>query len=257
MKKTAITIGSVFKLGSHLLACGDSTDSAFVRRVIGKIHISLVVTDPPYGIAYVEGKEGFTNSKMQHEAITNDHIQNDDEYRKFTRSWIDAVRPYLTRKNAFYIFNSDKMLFALREGMRDSSCHFAQLLIWVKTQAVIGRLDYLPQHELLIYGWVGTHEFHRSKDKSVIVYPKPARSKAHPTMKPIGLLRPLILNSSRTGEIVYDPFLGSGSTLLACEQTKRRCIGIELSPTYCQVVIDRFEKLTGLKAEALPSLSTL
>jgi DNA modification methylase len=257
MKKTPIIIGSVFRLGDHLLACGDSTDETFVRRVLKKSQVSLVVTDPPYGIAYVEGKEGFTNSKVKHAVIANDHIQNDDEYRKFTRSWIEAVRPHLTKKNAFYIFNSDKMLFALREGMRDSGCHFAQLLIWVKTQAIIGRLDYLPQHELLIYGWVRTHSFHRSKDKSVIVYPKPARSKAHPTMKPIGLLRPLILNSSRTGEIVFDPFLGSGSTLLACEQTKRRCTGIELDPTYCGVVIERYEKLTGQKAEALPSLSHL
>lgn len=254
MKNAAITIGSVFRLGDHILACGDSKDAPFVRRVLGKSKVSLVLTDPPYGIAYVEGKEGFTNAKVQHDVIANDHIQKDDEYRKFTRSWIEAVRPHLTKKNACYIFNSDKMLFALREGMRDAGCHFAQLLIWVKTQAVIGRLDYLPQHELLIYGWVGTHVFHRSKDKSVIVYPKPARSKAHPTMKPIGLLRPLILNSSRTGEIVFDPFLGSGSTLLACEQTKRRCIGIELDPKYCRVVLERFEKLTGLKAEALPSL---
>lgn len=252
MKKIPITTGSVFKLGSNVLACGDATDASFVRAVIGKTPVHLLLTDPPYGIAYVEGKEGFGKSTIEHTAIANDHLQQDDEYRRFTRSWLDAVRPQLAKKNALYIFNSDKMLFALREGMRDSGCHFAQLLIWVKTQAVVGRLDYLPQHELLVYGWVGTHAFHRGKDKSVLVYPKPARSKAHPTMKPIGLLRPLILNSSRIGETVYDPFLGSGSTLLACEQTKRRCIGIELDPKYCQVVIDRFEKLTGQKAEPLP-----
>ncbi|MEK7218102.1 MAG: DNA methyltransferase, partial [Patescibacteria group bacterium] len=144
-------------------------------------------------------------------------------------------------------FNSDKMIFALREGMQDAGWRFGQLIVWVKNQAILGRLDYMPQHELIAYGWRGTHAFHRSKDKSVLVYPRPTRSRVHPTMKPVGLLRPLILNSSRIGEAVYDPFLGSGSTLVAAEQTKRRCVGIELSPDYCRAAAARFTKLTGIE----------
>ncbi len=255
MKTKPITIGSVFRLGSHLLACGDSTDAAFVTYVIANTKINLILTDVPYGVAYVEGKEEFHKGKTKHTAIANDHAQGDDEYRAFTRKWLEAVRPFLVRKNSLYCFNSDKMIFALREGMRDAGWHFGQLIVWIKNQAILGRLDYMPQHELLAYGWHGAHEFHKSKDKSVIMYPKPSRSLYHPTEKPIGLLRHLLLNSSRIGETVYDPFLGSGSTLLAAEQTKRHCIGIELDPAYCAVVIERFQKLTGITAEALPSPS--
>ena len=112
-------------------------------------------------------------------------------------------------------------------------------------------MDYLPQHELIAYGWFGTHSFERSKDKSVLMYPKPSKSLLHPTMKPIPLLRGLILNSTKLNGIVYDPFGGSGSTLIACEQTKRTCFMVELDPEYCQTIIDQFEKLTGIKAKRL------
>lgn len=254
MKNPTIKPGDRFRLGSHILVCGDACDPPLVKAAIGREKISLVLTDPPYGIAYVEGKEGFGNAKVRHEAIRNDHLQSDDEYRAFTRRWIEALRPCLGKKNAFYVFNADKMVFALRDGMRDSGCHLAQLLVWVKTQSIVGRLDYLPQHELVAYGWLGTHEFRRSKDKSVLIYPKPSKNTLHPTMKPVGLLRQLILNSSRIGDTVYEPFAGSGSTLVACEQTRRRCIAIELDPRYCAVIIARFEKLTSIKAEKLSPL---
>jgi len=112
-------------------------------------------------------------------------------------------------------------------------------------------MDYLPQHEFIAYGWFGTHEFHKSKDKSILFYPKPNKSKLHPTMKPVGLLRRLILNSTKVGDAVYDPFGGSGSTLIACEQTKRRCLTIEVDPKYCQTIIDRFNKLTGKEVKRL------
>lgn len=253
MTKLTIKSGDTFRLGEHTLICGDCTDATLVGGIVGKQKISLTLTDPPYGIAYVEGKEGFRKAKTAHAAIKNDHLQSDGEYRIFTRRWIEAVKPFLQRKNALYIFNSDRMIFPLRDGMQDAGCHLAQLLVWVKTQAIVGRLDYLPQHELVAYGWLGVHEFRRSKDKSVIVYPKPSKSVLHPTMKPVGLLRQLILNSSKIGDTVYEPFAGSGSTLIACEQTKRRCIAIELDPHYCEVIIRRFEKLTGTKSQKLPS----
>lgn len=253
MTNPNIKSGDAFKLGDHLLVCGDCTDATLVGGIIGKPKISLMLTDPPYGIAYVEGKEDFRKAKTVHAAIRNDHLQSDGEYRIFTRRWIEAAKPHLTRKNALYIFNSDRMIFPLRDGMQDAGCHLAQLLVWVKTQAIVGRLDYLPQHELIAYGWLGVHEFRRSKDKSVIVYPKPTKSVLHPTMKPVGLLRQLILNSSKIGDTVYEPFGGSGSTLIACEQTKRKCIAIELDPHYCEVIIWRFEKLTGTKSQKLPS----
>jgi site-specific DNA-methyltransferase (adenine-specific) len=249
MKKSPNSIkqGEIFQLGEHIIACGDSRDKEFVKKVIGKRKIKAIISDPPYGVAVTESKRDFQKLKKD-KVIENDHHQSDEEYAKFTEDWLGAVTPFLEKKNALYIFNSDKMIFALRDGMKNIGCRFAQLIVWVKTHAVIGRMDYAPMHELIAYGWFGTHEFLKSKDKSVIVYPKPNKSPYHPTTKPVPLIRHLILNSTRIGDTVYDGFLGSGTCLLACEQTKRICIGIELDPEYVKTAIDRFEKLTGIKA---------
>ena len=123
------------------------------------------------------------------------------------------------------------MLFAMREGIIEAGFKFSQLLVWIKNNAPIGRLDYLPQFELIGYGWLGTHAFQKSQDKSVIFYPKPSKNPLHPTQKPVGLLRRLVLNSSRINDYVYDPFAGSGTLGIACEQTKRICI-VELDFLY-------------------------
>jgi len=243
-----IKYGDIFKLGEHLLLCGSSSDTELIKKLVDEQKIKAVICDPPYGVAVAESKEGF-RTLSKNKAIVNDQLQTDDEYQKFTKDWIDAVTPHLERKNSFYIFNSDKMVFALREGMVEAGMKFAQLLIWVKTHAVIGRMDYAPQHELIAYGWFGVHEFVKSKDKSVLICPRPNKSSMHPTTKPLDLIRRLILNSTRIGDIVFDGFLGSGTTLLACEQTKRICIGVELDPEYCQTIIARFEKLSGIKAK--------
>jgi len=250
MSKHTIATGDIYQLGEHRLACGDCRNTKLIKKLLGKDSVDLILTDPPYGVAYVEGKRGFLGGK-DHEAIANDHEQSDEEYQAFTKDWIAAVIEHMAKKNSIYIFNSDKMIFPLRAGMEEAGCKFAQMLIWLKTHAVMGRLDYLPQHEILLYGWYGTHAFRKSKDKSILIYPKPSKSVLHPTMKPVGLLRRLILNSSKIGDLVYDPFGGSGSTLIAAEDTKRRCMMIEMDAKYCRVIIDRFEKHTGVKAVPL------
>jgi len=237
----------LFQLGEHFLACGDALDPEIVKKVIGDRKISLILSDMPYGISVVESKAGFSKIKKA-KNIINDHLQTDEEYRKFTSGWLNLVKPYLTEKNSYYLFNSDRMLFAMREGLLDAGFKFSQLLIWVKNHAVLGRMNYLPQHELIMFGWFGTHKFYKSQHKSVLFYPKPNRSPLHPTMKPVALLRDLILNSSKIGDYVYDPFAGSGSIAAACEQTKRKALMIELDPEYCEVIIQRFEKMTGIKA---------
>lgn len=240
----------IWQLGDHMLACGSSSDHALLQKLLGGYKINAIVCDPPYGVKVVESKEGLTGAS-RHKAIVNDDIENEDEYFTFTETWLNAVKPYLTSNNTLYIFNADKMLAPTIQAIKVTGGKFAQLLIWLKSQAVPGRLDYLPQHELVIYGWYGTHKFHKSKDKSILVYPKPANNRLHPTMKPVGLLRRLILNSTEIGDIVFDGFLGSGSTLLACEQTRRKCIGIEIDPEYCKTVIRRWELLTGCRAKVL------
>lgn len=251
MSKKSINLGNVFQLGEHRLICGDATKKEHVQALLEDKKVKLILTDVPYGVALVEGKESFTKSKVKHEPIVNDHLQSDDEFQEFTRRWLAPVKDKLTEKNAFYIFNSDKMMFPMREALLQAGFKFSQLLVWVKTGAVIGRLDYLPQHELLAYGWRGKHEFLKSKDKSILVSPKTKKNILHPTMKPVSILRKLILNSSRREDLVYDPFGGSGSTLMACEQTRRKCLMIEIEPIYCQVIIGRWEKLTGKKAVLL------
>lgn len=239
----SIKKGDLITLGDHLLLCGDATDKLAVEKLLADKKIKLILTDVPYGVACVESKNCFVKSKKNRKIIANDQVQSEQSYKHFTQQWLEIVKPFLSPKNTYYIFNSDRMLFALKNALDDSNFKFCQLLIWVKNHAVIGRMDYLPQHELIVYGWCGTHQFFKSKDKSVLAFPKPNKSPLHPTMKPISLLRHLILNSSQIGDYVYDCFGGSGSTLIACEQTKRKCLMIEIDPEYCQVIIDRFEKL--------------
>jgi DNA modification methylase len=241
----------MWRLGDHRLACGSATDAELVKQLVGNDHVAMLLCDVPYGVSLVASKQSFGGQFAGQRHIANDEITDDATYQQFTEDWLNAVKPHLAAKNSVYIFNSDKMLLPTVEALRATGGKFAQLLIWAKTQAVVGRMDYLPMHELIIYGWYGRHKFHKSKDKSILIYPKPSKSKLHPTMKPVGLLRRMILNSSSIGDFVYDGFVGSGSTLLACEQTKRRCIAIELDEKYCSTVISRWEQLTGQKAVSL------
>lgn len=254
MKKLEVQPGDIFKLGEHVIGCGSSTDQAFVDKVAeaGPKYapgVRAILTDPPYGVAYVEGKKDFNKLGTENvKVIMNDHLQTDVEYRNFTNEWLKVIVPYLAKYNACYIFNSDLMLPALRSGMEMAGFYYSQMLVWVKNSVVIGRKDYLPMHEICAYGWHGRHKMERPKAKSVIFHPKPARSKLHPTMKPVGLLRKLIPNSVRAGEWVYDPFGGSGSTLIACEHLDRKCMMIELDPSYVSTIIARWEKLTNKTA---------
>jgi len=247
--------GTIWKLGDHILGCGSSLDHTFVEKVAKHTdRIRMILTDPPYGVAYVEGKADFAKLAAEKDnggarAIVGDQLQTEEEYEAFTKDWLSAITPHLESYNTAYIFNSDLMYCALRRGMIAAGLYYSQQLIWVKNSVVVGRKDYLPQHEVIAYGWFGRHKMERPKAKSVLFYPKPSRSKLHPTMKPIGLLRMILPNNTKTGEWVYDPYGGSGSTLIACEHMQRRCMMIELDPQYCATIIARWEKLTGGKAK--------
>lgn len=240
----------IFRIGNHILACGDAKDEKFVDMVIGNTKINAVICDPPYGVEIVQSKAMFAKLKVPKE-ILNDGIVSEAEYTKFTEDWLLPILPHLNWKNTFYIFNADPMIFALREGMRQAGIKFSQLLIWIKNHSVIGRKDYNPQHELLAYGWYGRHAFKKSKDKSLLFYPKPNKSPLHPTQKPVGLIRRLVLNSTDIGDTIYDCFAGSGSLGIAAEQTKRKSILIERDEEYCQTIIDRFDKIFNIKAELI------
>jgi len=242
-----INYGDIFQVGPHRIANCDARDEKIIRTLVGGDRIKVLLVDPPYAIQANQARESLIQTNNRHKDIINDQFQSDEEYAEFTKSWLETIRPHLEKKNACYIFNSDKMIFSLRQAIIDSGYKFSQLLIWVKSHAVIGRLNYLPQHELIAYCWFGTHEFKKSQDKSVLFYPRPSKSRIHPTMKPIPLLRNLILNSSSIGDVIFDGFLGSGQSALAAEQTKRICYGCELDPDYCRIILDRVAKATGLK----------
>lgn len=245
---STINTGDIYSVGKHIVACGDSLDKEFVAKVVGTRKVQAVVTDPPYGVAYVENKVGVAElGKKNAKAIKGDHLQTEYEYARFTQSWIEAILPHLHPYNTFHVFNCDSMFLALRTGMYAAGIHFSQMLIWIKNQSVMGRMDYLPQQELIAYGWYKKHKRVKAQISSVICHPRPQKSKLHPTQKPIGLLRKLILNVTSAGDYVYDGFLGSGSTAIACEQLGRICIGIEQDTEYVGVCLLRLEKLTNQK----------
>ncbi|HMP28253.1 MAG TPA: site-specific DNA-methyltransferase [Saprospiraceae bacterium] len=244
-----INKGDIYKIGNHIVGYGDSLDQKFVTKVIGQEKIKIILCDPPYGVAYVENKKDFAKlSSSEDKVILNDHIQTELEYENFTQKYLEPVIPCLEKYNAYYIFNGDSMFPSLRSGMKKLGFHYGQMLIWLKNQAVMSRKDYLSQYELIAYGWFGKHKMERSKSKNVIYYPRPQKSKLHPTQKPIGLLRRIIPDNTKVGDVVYDPFLGSGSTAIACEHLGRKCIGIEIDEKYFLTIVKRLEILTKSKA---------
>lgn len=241
----------IARLGRHILINADCRHEEAVKAGAEKIgKIRAIITDPPYGINYEESVK-FKPGNHVINTMNNDEIQTDEEYAKFTKEWLNACKGYLDKYNASYIFTSDLMMCALRQGMKQAGFYYSQMIIWIKNTIVVGRKDYLPQHKLIAYGWHGRHKMERSKDRSVMFYPKPHRSKLHPTMKPVGLIRKLVMNSTKMDEVVYDPFGGSGTTLIACEHTKRKCLMIESEEQYFNIIIKRWEKLTGKKGEIL------
>jgi DNA modification methylase len=153
--------------------------------------------------------------------------------------------------NTVYVFTSGKSIAEMILAFKDSECYYSQDLKWIKNNHVLGRLDYNTKSENIIYGWKGKHEFYGGFQTDVLFFDKPNNSDLHPTMKPIELLKTLLTHGSRENENVYDGFGGSGSTLIACEQTKRKCFMMELDPKYCSVIIERWENLTKQKAVKL------
>lgn len=252
--KKQVLSGQLWRLGDHRLLCGSATEEEDVKKAVGGGNmIRQILTDPPYGVAYIENKDWMglrgPSKEKEFKKIAGDQLQSDRAYADFTQGWLQKAVPFLSSYNTVYIFNSDLMMCALRQGMKDAGIYYSQMIIWIKNTIVMGRKDYLPQHEIIAYGWHGRHKMERSKGKSVIFYPKPHRSALHPTMKPVGLVRQLMLDATKIGEWVYDPFGGSGSTLIAAEHTKRRCIMLEQDAGYCATIIQRWELLTGKEAQ--------
>lgn len=256
--ETDIKHGDLFRLGNHYLCCGNATIEEDLKKLLsknsgdGKFNkIDQLLTDPPYGVDY-SNKNIFLNSIDKGNCVQKD-IANDniEDYYDFFSTMLNNTVPYLNEYNTLYIFMSGKELHNLRLAIEDTNCYWADYLIWVKNNHVLGRKDYNSKHEFCLYGWYGKHKFYGDFSTTVLCFDKPLKNELHPTMKPIQLLSKLINDGSPEKGNVLDLFGGSGSTLIACEQTNRNCYMMELSPHYCQVIINRWETFTGEKAEKI------
>ena len=238
--------GDIWQLGEHRLVCGDSTNSEDLKRLVDGRVVDLILTDPPYNVAY----EGKTKDKLK---IQNDH-QSTDDFTAFLEAAFKNMDEWLKPGGVVYIWHADTMRKAFLNAIEQTDLSVREVLVWVKNTMVLGRQDYHWQHEPCLYGWKegAAHYFIDDRTQTTVMqYDKPAKSIEHPTMKPVELIAKQIQNSSRKNELVLDPFGGSGTTLIACEHLKRKCLTMELDPKYCDVIVKRWEELTGLKAERL------
>jgi len=236
--ETDIVLGDLFEIGSHRLLCGDSTDSDSVEKLMNGTLSDMIFTDPPYNVDYGASK----NPRHKIRTIENDK-QSPKEWEDFCKALFSNFKSF--NKGDVYMWGA-----LGPEGMRmslwltEAGAHWSATIIWKKQQLVLSPANYQRMYEPCFYGWFGKSSY-RADRKEVEVWSidRPRDSKLHPTMKPIELCAKGINNSSRERDIVMDLFLGSGSTMVACHQTNRKCYGMELDPKYCQVIIDRMKKL--------------
>ena len=236
-------LGDIWQLGKHRLLCGDSTIEKNINDLFGEQKADLYLTDPPYNVDYV----GKTKDALK---IQNDK-QSDEEFTAFLTKAFTHAANILKLGASFYIWHSDSEGLLFRLAVNEAHFKLRQTLIWSKNSMVMGRQDYQWQHEPCLYGWKegASHSWYSDRKQTTLLnFDRPTQSKLHPTMKPIKLLSYLINNSSKQEDLIFDSFLGSGSTMIACEKLDRICYGTELDPKYCDVIVKRWEQWTGEKA---------
>lgn len=235
--------GDVWKLGRHRLMCGDSTSVEHVQNLMDGAQADLLLTDPPYGVDYT----GKTKAALK---IEND-AKNDDDFIAFLRNAFEAADFVLKPGAVFYIWHAILKTYSFESACQMVGWEVRQVLIWVKNAMVMGRQDYQWKHEPCLYGWKsGAGHLWASdrKQTTVLEFDRPTKNKEHPTMKPVALFDYQIKNNTKGGDIVLDLFAGSGTTVIACEQNGRTAYVMEYDPRYCDVIVKRWENLTGKKA---------
>lgn len=236
--QTDIVLGDLFEIGQHRLLCGDSTQTDTFEKLFNGQMADLVVTDPPYNVAY----EGKTKDKL---TIKNDSMKDGDFYQ-FLYDFYTALGSFTKAGGSWYVWHADSEGANFRRAMSDAGIMVKQCLIWVKNSMVMGRQDYQWKHEPCLYGWKegAAHGWYSDRKQTTILeFDRPNRNAEHPTMKPIPLIAYQIGNSSKQGDIVADAFGGSGTTMVAAHQLNRKGYLVEFDPKYCQVIIDRMLKL--------------
>lgn len=274
-------LGDIYQLGDHYLMCGDSTKLSDVRALTNGTMVDLLLTDPPYNVAY----QGKNKNKL---TIKNDDM-DDNSFHDFLSAAFSAANDVMKPGAAYYIWHADSEGYNFRSAAKLTGWKLRQCLIWVKNTIVLGRQDYQGKHESCLYGWKGgaSHHWYGGRrerttvtscdimelqnknkkellqwieeylangdavDTSILYEKKPTASHEHPTMKPIKLLARQVKNSTAKGDSVLDPFGGSGTTLMACEQLDRRCYMMEYDPRFVDVIINRWEQFTGKCVEKI------
>lgn len=235
--------GEIYQLGRHRLMCGDSTSIDDIEKLMDGRKADLFLTDPPYNVDYT----GKTKDALK---IEND-VQDNESFRQFLRDAFSGADAVMRPGACFYIWHADSEGYNFRGACADNGWNVRQCLIWNKNSLVMGRQDYQWKHEPCLYGWkegAGHTWVSDRKQVTVLDFDRPTKNDIHPTMKPIKLFAYLIENNTEDGDAVLDLFNGSGTTIMACEQTKRCAYTMELDPRYVDAAIDRWEKFTGKKA---------
>ena len=236
-KPTFTKAGDVWTLGRHRLVCGDSTKKETYDILMDGKKANLVLTDSPYNVNY-EGTAG---------KIKNDHMANDAFYQ-FLLDAFTNMEAVMADDASIYVFHADTEGLNFRRAFADAGFYLSGCCIWKKNSLVLGRSPYQWIHEPVLFGWKksGKHAWYAGrKETTVWEYDKPKKNADHPTMKPIALLAYPIMNSSMSNAVVLDPFGGSGSTLIACEQSDRICYTVELDEKYCDVIVKRYIEQVG------------
>lgn len=229
--------GDLWMLGEHRLFCGDSTKPETFDLLMNGKKANLVVTDPPYNVDY-KGSAG---------KIKNDSMA-EDQFEQFLLAAYQQMEAAMADDASIYVFHSDSHGLAFRKAFEEAGFYLSGCCIWKKQSLVLGRSPYQWQHEPVLFGWKkkGKHQWYTGRKESTIwEFDKPKKNKDHPTMKPIALVSYPIMNSTMTGCLVLDPFGGSGSTLIACEQTGRVCYTVELDEKFCDVIVRRYIEQVG------------
>lgn len=236
-KPTFSKAGDLWMLGEHRLFCGDSTKPETFDLLMNGKKANLVVTDPPYNVDY-KGSAG---------KIKNDSMA-EDQFEQFLLAAYQQMEAAMADDASIYVFHSDSHGLAFRKAFEEAGFYLSGCCIWKKQSLVLGRSPYQWQHEPVLFGWKkkGKHQWYTGRKESTIwEFDKPKKNKDHPTMKPIALVSYPIMNSTMTGCLVLDPFGGSGSNLIACEQTGRVCYTVELDEKFCDVIVRRYIEQVG------------
>lgn len=237
-EKPISKLGDIWLLGRHKILCGDSTSIQDVEKLMDGVKADMLLTDPPYNVAY----EGGTKDKLK---IKNDSMDN-DSFRVFLKDAFSAANEVLKPGGAFYIWHADSEGYNFRGACLDVGLKVRQCLIWAKNSLVMGRQDYQWKHEPCLYGWKegSAHLWAADRKQTTIInFDKPTKSTLHPTMKPVGIFDYLIKNNTKGEDIVLDLFMGSGTTIIACEQNGRIGYGLELDEKYADVIVQRYINL--------------